>query len=583
MNQQKKIIILASAGILVLVILMVVFIQNTSQKPSDITNETITNSQGAPTSGYFLELDKKLSDATTKQETLYELLYTDDLSDTTKAVKIRDLKNLIYTQAAAGDNKAKEILDLIQQQQQQSEEITQGLKTKSCYDLFSNLFGSLSYDGMTKAPWEYSDALESVASVDYVTDITKRELMLLTKKEMSIREDEVCSNVLALINKKAEEMKQAGNFEPLPPKEELVQAISRDLEGKDPVTNEQYSVTGEVDIPETNFSNYELKTNDLPTPPHKTLPVYQYVVYPSYNDVEELAAQFDMHNRATKLDEDTYSVSGDDGSQLLVNATSGSFKYYSADYQIYEMVNPGLSESESQNLDTPKLKKKALEFLDHAQLLPDPSLTPQTYQIKGHPTLFVEIHGGDSSTGMPPMLNGLQILNNMGSIVGEPKTFPDYSSLPSNEFVYNTSDKLDGYSRLDDFNTVTIELDKDEKIVSLVFNMRQMKRTLPAMELKTAEEALDDLQHGKGVLDFVLPSTQNPLPGSKEEIFPDNIAKAENVRVDDVFLAYLAKPLMFPQEYMIPAYLFRGETKLDSGYLVNYIVAVNALKENINP
>lgn len=577
-------LIVGGVVVLLVVVLSFAFSQGGSKPaPSNgnTGNASNPNSNQAALVSYSSSLDEMrllFSNPATKQQALYEFTYTGYLTDTKKADKIETLRRILQQKAEQKDTNAKAILSELDQYATTSKQKQDELGKKSCDELVTDLF-SANPAAVVKAPWQYDAKLQNLASVDYISDIAARENIVLHKKALSEKSDQGCKDVLALANKKAEELKKNDKFEPVPSKAEIVKNAARDLAGTDPVSNEKYKNPIAEGAPQVQFDNFQVATNNLPKPPSATLPIYQYYANLSYSDVEDLGKALGLKERARKRDPETYVIEEKNGALLEAKKLSGSFKYFSTDYWLLGQPVFG-GKVETSSINAQKATDIALEFLKKNSLLSESSLKPQTYQKQGRPTLFVEIHTGDESSGMPPKLNGLQILNNIGSIAGEPAKFPDTANMARDPSIVNTSDNLDGYARPNDFNTITVEINKNEKIVSLEYNHRRLKRALPALALKSPEEALAELNQGKGILDFTLPSQDTPANVTQDQIFPKNKAVSHNVRVSDVFLAYIYKPLFFPQEYMVPAYMFRGETKLDSGYMVNYIVAVNAVKDN---
>ncbi len=589
MKPDKKVFIIGGITVAVLILIALVIAvamrgnpgSNTTGNGSNPKTDTKTDTGGSFSSGTLDEMRTLFSNPATKEQALYEFTYASYLSDTQKADKLRSVRRFIEQKAAQGDQTALTIVNELTAYASQADNMEKAFQTKTCDQLAGDLFNGATAEEVKKTPWQYENEIANLASPDYVTDLKKRQDLVLHKKVLSQKNETGCKDLLVLAGEKAAALKKENQLTPPPDTATVIKNASRDLAGQDPVTTEPQPATAALQSPAIDFVGYQLFTNDLPTPPSSTVPLYRYYANLSYADVEELGKAFEMKERARKRDPETYVIEDKSGKVLEVKKLSGSFKYYDTDYWL--MSQPGAGGSSEKvrtaQVDTSKAIDTTLSFLKKNKLLEGAYLKPETYQKQGRPSLFVEIHTGDPNTGMPPKLNGLQILNNIGSIAGDPSEAPSSENLLQDPSIVNTSDNTDGYSRPNDFNTITAEISQKGKLIGVEYNHRRVKSTLPAVPLKKADEALKDLNSGKGILGFVLPSPDTPASITQEQIFPANKATATTVRVDDVFLAYIYKPLFFSQEYLTPAYLFRGETKLESGYLVNYIVAVNAMKE----
>lgn len=563
MKNKKILLALGVIAVLLLIAITTAFFMSGNKEEQENTPEQDIS---VLPSSVILDLQSKLADPNLKEQMLYEFAYVNELSDTAKAEKIRNFKILLEQKAQAGNADAKNIMEALKLYNEEAETSLAAFNNLSCEKLIESRFNKTVAE-VIQTPWESETVFQSLASQDHNKTFQAKRDAILFKKSLTQQQDESCQKIMALVVKKQAEL--STNDPSITPQEVSVLA-QKDLAGTNPYTAEKYTAEKEIKSPEAVFQNFDVKTNNLPIAPSKTLPVYQYKTDISYTDAEDIATLLGMKSRAKKKDANTYVVEDTSTALLTVSKTSGSFSYFSPAYWTQNNLKPAA-------ISRSTAEKNVVNFLKKNNLLPDPYVGVETYTKKGRPTMFVEIHAGDAEV-MPPKLHGVALLNNIGSVFGAPTVYPDKSSLPLDSTITNTSDKLDGYGRLNDFNTITAEVNANGDIIFLQYNMRLTKRTLPAVTLKTAEEALQDLQNGKGILDFVVPSEKNAADFSYDKVFPQNTAKAKNVRIEDVFLAYIQKPLFEQQEYVSPAYLFRGETQLENGYLVNYIVAVSAIK-----
>lgn len=280
-----------------------------------------------------------------------------------------------------------------------------------------------------------------------------------------------------------------------------------------------------------------------------------------------LAKRYGLPDQQPFIDGDDYSFVGDltkPGSAILrVNARTG--------YSNYSTILLGSATGTVRSgTDAARV---ARSFLTKVQQLPTRLDTPTTYQRTSIPDVFfVEFHR--SWTPLP-------ILETTGMLTAD--VTDRTQNRPKDPDVVQTSDKMDGYLRPADFNTITIAVDLQGRILVAAVNMRPVARTLPARALKTPEAAWSELTSGKGVLGFTLPSESNITAKSWGEIFPNDTATSNDAQVREIILAYVEKPDGVRQEYLQPVYIYKGRAKLASGPLADFIVAVPALADDSLP
>ena len=192
---------------------------------------------------------------------------------------------------------------------------------------------------------------------------------------------------------------------------------------------------------------------------------------------------------------------------LEFNKNSGAFTYES-----YGVLKPiGYNEKWSA-MDTAKA------FLKEIVLYDDTIECTNTYQKKDQPrqTTFVECHRDWKKTKVP--------IVNLGGILSMPEnkkisdlavgatdnsTPADLNIIDVKDVNGNSLEKENGKSRPDDFNTATLGVYKDGRVLSVVSNLRsisQIKITDSTRDLITPNEALVAFENHKSQFSLTIPS-----------------------------------------------------------------------------
>lgn len=280
----------------------------------------------------------------------------------------------------------------------------------------------------------------------------------------------------------------------------------------------------------------------------------------------QLAAAYGMKNLDPFIKGYTYSFTGDIGTTGAVVSVDGRSGFSS-----YSRVIPPQAAGTAVKTAA-EAKAIATAELQRLGLLPEKA-DVATYQRTSSPgTFYVEVHRA---------WDPLPILESTGMLYASASDRKLNRTADAD--VVKTSDASDGLTRASDFNTATVTVDARGRITSVVANMRPVEKVLPARPLKTPDQAWQELQAGGGVLGFTMPSTSNLGGKTWEQVFPQNTATSDEARVREVLLAYAEKPDGERQRYLQPVYIFKGEAKLQTGVLADFIVAVPALTDDALP
>jgi hypothetical protein len=187
---------------------------------------------------------------------------------------------------------------------------------------------------------------------------------------------------------------------------------------------------------------------------------------------------------------------------------------------------------------------------------------------------YYELHRDWKAAGYP-ILSTMGLLNipekQMLSSLTLNTMLPDMISDTS---IYAASDGKNGYARQSDFNTMTIGLsDSSGNITSIKSNMRLVQSTGQLTSVVDYTAAVNKLKAGEYQFLMTTPSGSGDTPW--DQIYPNNIAQAENAVVTDSILAYIENPPATAQTSLVPSYIFKGYANLKSGYRVSFIAAVS--------
>ncbi|MDP2959780.1 MAG: hypothetical protein Q8N71_00015, partial [candidate division Zixibacteria bacterium] len=231
-------------------------------------------------------------------------------------------------------------------------------------------------------------------------------------------------------------------------------------------------------------------------------------------------------------------------------------------------------------------------FLLTRGLIDETVLCNITYQNKeinqvfaNTPPTYIECHRdwekvGLPILGFPGVLNipeGQRLTDITKTYVGRIE-----ETAPDDPNIINTSTKQDGKIRPYDFNTLTVLLAQDGRILNIESNLRpitQAKDNTPP-DLLTPQEALDQFLSHNSQLSLTIPAGSGVVDWKK--VYPDNQAKAKKATIQDYLLTYLEKPSQVEQTNLVPHYLIRGTAQLESGYFVQFVETIPALKTKLS-
>lgn len=197
------------------------------------------------------------------------------------------------------------------------------------------------------------------------------------------------------------------------------------------------------------------------------------------------------------------------------------------------------------------------------------------YQKKSQPNVyFVEFHRGWKTL---PILNEIGLLNSpLKDQLIDPK-----KNLPVDNDISYSSDNLTALQRPDQFNTVTVGVNKSGQITYLQYFIRSIIDQSP-VNIKPYDQALAELKSGQGQGILVYPQGQKAPSAESDytqdqwqQLFPANSAISDEAIIDDAQLAYEEKFITESQSMMIPVYLFRGKAPLKGGVVVNFVALID--------
>jgi hypothetical protein len=332
-------------------------------------------------------------------------------------------------------------------------------------------------------------------------------------------------------------------------------------------TDQNLPKANQVFPPAHVFATYENKTT-LPTIP-QTIKQYTFKTDFSLEEVQAIAFKLGL----TELKESANNTAifyNLDNSQyrgiLTFNLTSGEFTFESYGDHKSSLINAPATAT-------------ALSFLRSLGVIDETVACPITYQKQGLDGItFVECHRDWGKMGAP-ILSFVGVLN-----TAENKPLSSLAvgktdeSTPADGSIINTSTGEDGKARPNDFNTVTVAVSFEGNILFIKSNLRQIKKTtiLSSNDLLTPSEALNQFMAKKASLTLSSPRGQGDVDLAK--VYPQNQAMAQKAIISDYLFTYLEKPVKTQQEKLTPMYFIRGSAQLNSGYTVNFVETLPALK-----
>ena len=324
--------------------------------------------------------------------------------------------------------------------------------------------------------------------------------------------------------------------------------------------------------PKVAFASYT-NTALLPTVPEK---VNVYTLKTSFllEEIGDLGSQLGLSNQK-RIGEQVILSNTDEQAKegsmgiLVFNTRTGEFSYQSFS------SNPSIPATPT------SASESALSFLITHHLADRYVTCPITYQRNDIPdATVVECHRDWGKIGLP-------IPNTLGTI-NVPETIPLSrltlgkidTSIPDATII-NTSTGEDGLARPNDFNTINVMVGKDGSILSVHSNMRTIAKTeeVAGTTLLSPEQALEAFQQNKSQLSLTLQAGSGAV--DYQRVYPNNLAQAKTATITDYVLVYLELPPDVSQTNLVPMYLIRGTTQLDSGYRVKFTQILPAVKGTV--
>ena len=323
-------------------------------------------------------------------------------------------------------------------------------------------------------------------------------------------------------------------------------------------------------FPRTVASDYTLNT-DLPTLPDS---VKLSDLKTSYTTGEalDLATKIGFTNAVVNDGTDVIFVTDQDENQdqqglLTISKTTGNWVI------VTEKGYPsGASDPTS----------AARSFLQKLGVWDDTLVVSSTYKRASYPGLtFVEIHRSWEGLGMP-LINPLGAMN-----LTETERLADVklgyieNATPDDPDVTESSDGFPGKTRPNQFNTITVGVaDESNNVMNVTSNIKLFSKTLEkssSQSLKTPEEALEELKSGKTSFSLAKPSGEGVI--EIQNVFPGNQVELQNAVINEVMLTYIDEVGQKTQSTLYPYYLFRGTATSSTGYQVQFVQTVLALKD----
>lgn len=194
--------------------------------------------------------------------------------------------------------------------------------------------------------------------------------------------------------------------------------------------------------------------------------------------------------------------------------------------------------------------------------------------------VYAELHRDWRAFGSP-ILNPIGMLNlletdDVGSLSLGQRT----SDASTNIRILNSSDRTDGTSRPNDFNTITVKFGKtDGKIYGISSNMPVIadSETISGAAFKSPEQAYSEYTGGSSSMGIVGPSGDGAV--NIADAYSNNIAQARSVNVTDFELFYASQQHGIP-DWWCPSYGFRSYGQVQTGYESQFVHTVPAIRDS---
>ncbi|OGK19966.1 hypothetical protein A3C23_04675 [Candidatus Roizmanbacteria bacterium RIFCSPHIGHO2_02_FULL_37_13b] len=336
--------------------------------------------------------------------------------------------------------------------------------------------------------------------------------------------------------------------------------------GYENLTNKLLSGPISKPLPKVSFSDYKLDT-ELKLQSTK---INTYFLKSSYSqtEVEEIAKKLAFKSPQAQ-EVGKFTVVTDTAGQSVLNfdRKSGMFFFYTG-------------------IGIPLTSNNAVTFSDVEQFLKKNDIADETvtcsviYKKKSlQDTTFVECHRNWEKIGLP-IINILGALNiPPGKRLADLKLAEVSDVANKDDDIIDSSDGKTGLKRPNDFNTITVAISNGQgKVVAITSNMRRIVETQSqdvSKKIKSPETALAELKQGKATISLTLPTGSGFVDLSK--VYPGNQAMSNTGTVSDFIIAYLEDSPDRAQQELVPYYIFKGTSRIISGYDVEFVQVIPAL------
>lgn len=332
--------------------------------------------------------------------------------------------------------------------------------------------------------------------------------------------------------------------------------------------------------PEVFFNTYQNETTH-PSLPEKTL-VYMLKTSFSETEIQKFASLFNIQKKYKDQNEFViFSETQNPSTRgiLVFNKNTGAFWY-----QSYGILRSQQSVVSNNPLAIAKETIASFGFDD------DISCEIQFRRKHVDKTTFVECHRDWEKAGLP-ILNPAGVLNIPPSVRLDDLKLADVSfanikdtsiyelrklNQKTNKIEVNIQEE--GKARPIDFNTITVSIADDGRILAIESNMKwvEKKDLITQNEYVLPNEALESFSKHTSVFSLTNPLGTGVLEW--ERLYPRDKAYGQQAKIQDFKLVYLETNSA--QKYLVPMYIIRGTSTLYSGYAVSFIEALPALKNN---
>ncbi len=328
-----------------------------------------------------------------------------------------------------------------------------------------------------------------------------------------------------------------------------------------------------VPMPRFNAEKHVLQT--IPPVPPQTVSLYTFKNNYSQEEVRAFGQRLGLNTiTPSKENSDFYLVSQmqdiNTRGYMQFNRKTGEFLYKS-----FGAVVPDGTQTDANPiaLGTNYVKKLGLD---------DGTVScTNYYSVKGYENSMVTVvcHrdwgkvGGLPIVGFPGIMNVDENTPLTSLTLGKADM-----NAPKDNSVVATSNGTDGKAQPEDFNSISITLEKKTgRLLAISSNLRQLVQSEPqsATSLISPLTALQMIQQNNAEFTLVSPAGQGQVNWS--QVYPQNKAKVQQALIKDFVLVYLEKPSAYTQQILLPYYIIRGTAQLDTGYTTKYVSFVPAL------